>query len=177
MRKLFIALVLMALCTAGVPAQPASESGGFKADVIANFDEAAEKVLALAEAIPQDKYGWAPNKEVRTASQVFMHIATGSYFLGSMAGQPRPEGTRDLEKESDKAKVIAALKDSFTYARKAIETTPDGDLGTTIDFFGSPTSKRSILIRIATHAHEHLGQAIAYVRSMGITPPWSKEGG
>jgi hypothetical protein len=25
------------------------------------------------------------------------------------------------------------------------------------------------------HAHEHLGQSIAYARINGVTPPWSKK--
>lgn len=177
MNKLALAAALVLCLAPRLDAQAPADAAGFKADLLANFNEAADKVLALAEAIPQEKYGWAPNKEVRTVSQVLMHVATGSYFLGSMTGQPRPEGTRDLEKETDKAKVIAALKDSFVYARKAVEATPDAELAKTVDFFGSPASKRSILIRLATHVHEHLGQAIAYTRSVGIVPPWSREGG
>jgi hypothetical protein len=34
-----------------------------------------------------------------------------------------------------------------------------------------------MLMRLATHAHEHLGQAIAYARSVGTVPPWSKKEG
>jgi hypothetical protein len=32
------------------------------------------------------------------------------------------------------------------------------------------------MLIVVTHAHEHLGQAIAYARSNGITPPWSAKG-
>ncbi len=27
---------------------------------------------------------------------------------------------------------------------------------------------------VSGHAHEHLGQAIAYARSNGVVPPWSQ---
>jgi uncharacterized damage-inducible protein DinB len=30
---------------------------------------------------------------------------------------------------------------------------------------------------LVTHMHEHLGQSIAYARSIGVTPPWSATGG
>ena len=172
-----LGLTFAGLLPMAAAAEPPSEGAGTKADVLASFNTAADKVLQLAEAIPQEKYSWAPTPEVRTVAQVFMHVAGGTYFLGSVVGTPRPEGAKDLEKETDKAKVIAALKASYEHARKVIEGMPESELGATVDFFGNKVTKRSILMAIAAHAHEHLGQAIAYARSAGVVPPWSKKEG
>jgi uncharacterized damage-inducible protein DinB len=30
-----------------------------------------------------------------------------------------------------------------------------------------------MLVHIVTHAHEHLGQSIAYARMNGVVPPWT----
>jgi uncharacterized damage-inducible protein DinB len=30
-----------------------------------------------------------------------------------------------------------------------------------------------MLVHIVTHAHEHLGQSIAYARVNGVVPPWT----
>jgi uncharacterized damage-inducible protein DinB len=35
-------------------------------------------------------------------------------------------------------------------------------------------SKLGALMLILTDQHEHLGQSIAYARSNGVVPPWSK---
>jgi uncharacterized damage-inducible protein DinB len=43
-----------------------------------------------------------------------------------------------------------------------------------ITLFGQPSTKRGVLVLIMTHAHEHLGQAIAYARMNEVVPPWSK---
>ena len=43
--------------------------------------------------------------------------------------------------------------------------------------FGRQTTKRDACMLTVVHAHEHLGQLIAYARSNGITPPWSAQGG
>ena len=40
---------------------------------------------------------------------------------------------------------------------------------------GRDTSTRDAFFTCALHLHEHLGQSIAYARSVGITPPWTEE--
>ena len=35
------------------------------------------------------------------------------------------------------------------------------------------SSLTNIFLRILVHNHEHMGQAIGYVRMNGIAPPWS----
>jgi uncharacterized damage-inducible protein DinB len=31
-----------------------------------------------------------------------------------------------------------------------------------------------MLIVLVSHGHEHLGQSIAYARTIGVVPPWSE---
>lgn len=152
-----------------------SSAAALKAEVVRTIEDAETKLLALVEAVPQEKYGWAPSKEVRTMSQVFMHVAGGNYFLAGMIGAP-PEGgrPRELEKITDRAAVKAALKKSFDYTRANLAALTAADFGAEVDAPWGKASKRSLMIGLATHAHEHLGQAIAYVRSIGVVPPWSK---
>lgn len=40
-------------------------------------------------------------------------------------------------------------------------------------FLGSDVPAAYVLLRILVHNHEHMGQAIAYARMSGVTPPWS----
>jgi len=83
---------------------------------------------------------------------------------------------KGLEKSTtDKAKVVATLKDSFTHAKKAIVAVPEADLDKSLDWFGGKNTQRGILLFIVRHAAEHLGQSIAYARFEGITPPWTED--
>jgi uncharacterized damage-inducible protein DinB len=83
---------------------------------------------------------------------------------------------RGLEKSTtDKAKVIATLKDSFAHAKAAIKAMPDADLEKSLDWFGGKNTERGILLFITRHAAEHLGQSIAYARMAGVTPPWTED--
>lgn len=93
-------------------------------------------------------------------------------------GTPPPASVdvKTLEKSTtDKAKVIATLKDSFAHARKAITALPDANLEKSLDWFGGKNTQRGILLFIVRHAAEHMGQSIAYARSAGIVPPWTED--
>ncbi len=93
-------------------------------------------------------------------------------------GTPPPAGldVKGLEKSTtDKAKVIATLKDSFVHAKKAITAMTDADLEKSMDWFGGKNTQRGILLFIVRHAAEHLGQSIAYARFVNITPPWTED--
>ena len=80
---------------------------------------------------------------------------------------------QEMEAEiTDKAAVIAKLQESFAYLYEALPTL--GDLDTEVSLFGPPSSKRSYVLRTLSHAHEHLGNSIAYARSVGVVPPWSQ---
>jgi hypothetical protein len=118
-----------ALCQTTATAAPsaATSASGLRADVTWQLNDLEKKLVSLAEAIPQDKYGWRPGPGVRSVSEVYMHVAGGNYFLTSFLGAKMPEGfSRDMEKTvTEKPKVIEALKKSFDHARKAVEATPD----------------------------------------------------
>jgi uncharacterized damage-inducible protein DinB len=154
---------------------PSAAPAGLRQEIIGHVDEAEKKLIALAEAIPADKFAWRPAPGVRSVSEVLAHVAGGNYFLLSMAGVKEPEGVdrRSFEKVTDKAKVQVLLKDSFAFVREQVAKTSDADLDKQVDFFGSKTTVRSVQLRLISHSHEHLGQMIAYARSIGVTPPWS----
>lgn len=73
--------------------------------------------------------------------------------------------------------VLAALRKSIEYAAGAVRSLASPALEEEIDAFGFPASRRAYVLILLTHDHEHLGQAIAYARSVGVTPPWSEARG
>src|SRR4051794_11360514 len=153
-------------------------TGGVRGSILFQIDQAREKLIALANALPPEKYGWRPGEGVRSAGEVFNHVAAANYFLPTFWGAKVPAGVnpQTLEKEvsGDKAKTVETLTKSFDNLREAILAVPDGDLDRKIKLFGQDATVRDAMMVLASHAHEHLGQSIAYVRSNGIVPPWSK---
>lgn len=148
------------------------------AAVLVQIDQAREKLVALAEATPAEKFGWRPAEGVRSVGEVYAHVAGGNYFLPTFWGSKVPDGInpRGFEKEGgDKAKTIATLKKSFDYLKQQIQALPPTDLDRKIKMFGRDATVRDTVMTLASHGHEHLGQAIAYARSNGIAPPWSAQ--
>ena len=150
---------------------------GYRSEVLSEVIGQENKFIRLAEAIPAEKYSWRPSADVRSFAEVFLHVSAANYNLYTLVGAKVPEGldVKGLEKSTtDKATVIATLRDSFAPAKKAITAMPDADLEKSMDWFGGKNTERGVLLFIVRHAAEHLGQSIAYARVVGVTPPWTE---
>src|SRR5436190_12586908 len=151
---------------------------GYRSEVLAEVLVQEDKFTRLAEAIPADKFTWRPAPDVRSFAEVFLHVSAANYNLYKLVGTPPPTGVdvKNLEKSTtEKAKVVATLKDSYAHAKQAIKAMPDADLDKSMDWFGGKNTERGVLLFIVRHAAEHLGQSIAYARMAGVIPPWTAD--
>lgn len=170
-----VLVALAALVAAGSVAVAQTPSG-VRGDMLRQLDDAAGKIEQLAGAFGQDKYGWRPGTGVRSVSEVLMHVTGGNYFVLTFAGvQPSKQLPQNAETAvTDKAQVATMLKESFDHVRNAIRHVSDADLDKPATMFGQQTTVRNVYLTTVSHAHEHLGQLIAYARSNGVKPPWSQ---
>jgi len=183
MNRIFWSLWLMAVSVLGAAQanpyrDPTPGVAGYRAEVLAEVRVQEDKFSRLAEAIPADKYTWRPGPDVRSIAEVVLHVAAANYNLPKLIGTPPPAGMDILKLEkstTDKAKVIAILKDSFTHERDAIMKMPNADLEKSLDWFGGKNTERGILLFMTRHTAEHLGQSIAYARFIGVVPPWTED--
>jgi len=148
---------------------------GFRGEFLMQLIDDEKKLIDLAGAIPEAKYGWRPEAGVRSISEVYVHIAASNYGFPKMMGVKPPENLeRDPEKKiTAKKDVLDYMKRSFEYLKNVAMNTADADLDKPASFFGEPTTVRGILFHLATHLHEHFGQSIAYARANEIVPPWT----
>ena len=159
------------------PAAMAAPAAGFRAEYAAEVDAVGKKLVELAEAFPADKYGWRPAPDVRSVGQIFLHVANADSSTPSLLGMKPLDGiSRDSEKTvTDKAQIVELLKRSIANAKSAATAITDADLDRKYKTSGgNEITGRQVLTRILNHMHEHLGQAIAYARSNGVVPPWSR---
>jgi len=147
-----------------------------------DLDTLQSKFLALAEAIPAEKYSWRPAPGVRSIGEALMHVASEYYVYAPMSyGAARspviprgPDAFKTFESKSTKADAQKHLKEGFAYMKQQIEALdPAAITGTKKIFGGDRTIVESSFV-MSGDLHEHLGQLIAYARSNGVTPPWSK---
>jgi hypothetical protein len=140
--------------------------------------------VPAAEAMPEDKYGFAPTggefKGVRTFAQQIKHVAAVNYELGAALLEQKPPV--DIGEESgpasitSKADILKFLKESFEYVHKAIATINETNLvGTVRSPFGEGSvSRLGLATTVASHGYDHYGQMVEYLRMNGIVPPASR---
>ncbi len=151
----------------------------FQSETALDMRAVGEKFVALAQAMPADTYGWRPEEGVRSVSEVFMHIAGANVGLPFNFMQvPPPAGygpdwAAGAEQISDKDAIVGHLKAAFDHLATTLEGLTDEQLVQPVNVFGRDTNWMGAVMLLQTHSHEHLGQAIAYARSNGVTPPWS----
>jgi uncharacterized damage-inducible protein DinB len=140
----------------------------------------SRQLVALAEAIPADKYSWRPASGVRSTSEVFMHIALANFYLLSVTGPPMPSDMKSEKMEKTvtaKPEVIDWLKRSLDAVKDAHANIKSGDLQRKVKIAGRDATVDVMYLRIIVHANEHMGQLVAYARMNGIVPPWSQSSG
>ncbi len=99
-------------------------------------------------------------------------------MTAELAGKAKPADVDfdKLEKSNPgKMKTVDLLRRSYDQLRQAVMDTPDSGLDKSVDFFGRKSTVQNVLLTMAMHQEEHLGQSIAYARSNGVVPPWSEK--
>jgi uncharacterized damage-inducible protein DinB len=137
----------------------------------------SRQLVALAEAIPADKFAWRPAPGVRSTGEVFMHIALANFYLLSVTGPKMPAEIKsnDMEKTvSAKADVIDWLKRSLDAVKTARAQLKPGDLQRKVKINEKQVTVDGMYLRIIVHDNEHMGQLVAYARINGVVPPWSE---
>ena len=149
-------------------AQPAGIQAAFAKDA----GTLSDKFTGLARVM-SGKYDWRPGQGVRSVGDVFNLIVTENHMLaGVLSGTPNTGAKPALI--TDPEKLQEALKASYIDLQKAITGLSDDDLQAPVKLFGREMTKQGALMLILEDQHEHLGQSIAYARSNGVVPPWSK---
>lgn len=182
-RRFSVALLVLltaslAAQTTPAPAAAPAAASTYHDEILKEHDDLEKKLVGLAHAIPAEKYSWRPAEGVRSIGEVYAHLTAANYAFTRNLGVRPPAGLdlRNIEKTmTEKDKIIAALKQSFADARTGIKNTPAADLGKVVKLFGNDSSVRNVLLILCTHNSEHLGQSIAYARSVGVVPPWTAE--
>ena len=140
--------------------------------------------VPAAEAMPDDKYSFAPTngefKGVRTFAQQAKHVAAVNYLVGAaiLAEKPPVElgGESGPDSIKTKADIVKFLKDSFAYVHRAVGSINDGNLLNPIKspFGEGMVTRLGMTTLIVGHCFDHYGQMVEYLRMNSIVPPASR---
>ncbi len=145
------------------------------------------QIVSAAQSMPEDKFYFTPEaldikgsefKGVRTFAGQIKHLATDNFAIWSpLTGDPLPAGIVDVngpENIKTKADIIEFLKQSFALGHRAIATLTDKNATEKIPFRGSSLARLDLAFYALTHANEHYGQMVVYLRMCGVIPPASR---
>jgi len=163
----------------------AQQAPSLVTDLLRDAADVQAKLVGLAEAMPESTYGWRPGEGVRSVAELYKHVISDNYLIAGIPGAVPPASTGIDPKDyrtagtyearaMTKAEIVAELKASFDFFEGALRATDSGDLAASLQVFGSPMTQQQLWLLASTHLHEHLGQGIAYARSNGVVPPWSR---
>src|SRR5687767_8930601 len=132
--------------------------GQFQKESVGSLTFVSGHVMQLANAIPAEKYSYAPQPGVRSVAEVCAHIISANYFFASKLGGKIPADVKmeTLEKDLKTKDVIEKeLKRSYDVVIDAIKNTKDAALGNKVEFPfpGEYTNMTAILIALG-HSNE-----------------------
>jgi uncharacterized damage-inducible protein DinB len=172
MKKILIQYGLCALAVALMVPLAQAQPAGMQAAFAKDAGTLSDKFIGLARVM-SGKYDWKPAQGVRSVADVFnLIVKENGLVAGVLSGTPNTGASP--APITDPEKMQEALKASYLNLQKAITGLSDNDLQTTVKLFGRDWTKQDALMHILADQHEHLGQSIAYARSNGVVPPWSK---
>ena len=141
-----------------------------------------DAVLSLAEAMPSDRYDFAPTEGtfsgVRTFGEQVRHVATVIYMTSALVLEERsPYGPGIYDNGPDelrtKEEIIGFLRASLTYARRAMASLTEVNHMTLVPSAFGKMPRSAVAAGVAYHSFNHYGQMVVYARMNGIVPPAS----
>lgn len=183
--KSMLGIFVLVFCSASVLAQmapdPPAKTPGDALNAVLNI--AKSEFVAAADAMPEDKYSFAPTsgdfKGVRTFAEQVKHVAAVNYIFGASILQEKPPVDTGEEKGpanvKSKAEIMKFLNESFDYLHKALDSISDKNQLDEIAVFGDMKMARASWGAFAcAHPMDHYGQMVEYLRMNGIIPPASR---
>jgi len=185
-RSSFVVVVLTLLAAAGTSLyshaqtqnQPPSPERSRSDEMLDGWNDIGNKLIAMAQDFPEDKYDFRLQKDERTFAENLLHAAALDFILirrisGSNLGPDFGEGdnpSRDVFKT--KADVVKFVQEAVADGALVIQRQGDAGLDKTSKFFGNRMAHNSAIWTFAIeHSGEHYGQLVVYYRANNLVPP------
>ena len=163
------------LTIAVIPSLAAAQSSPVAQAFRDNASNQAKNLMAAADVMPADKFGFKPTPAQMTFGAIMTHLAQGNdYLCGAIGGMKAPDRSKVAATDSKDA-LVARLKETFAFCDKALAGVDDSKLGEQLPFFGGKMKSRASVMTIATGDWaDHYSQVAIYLRLNGLLPPTAK---
>jgi hypothetical protein len=165
-------LVLLASSTFGF-AQAKNPVTGVVREILPRQQK---NLIAAAEEMPADKFGYKPTPPQMSFAKLVMHITESNNYLCAKAGDVPAPKSPALKETDDKDKLVSALKASFDFCSAALAKVDDSKLGDTVELYGGRKGPRAFaLFALSNDWADHYSAAAMYLRLNGMLPPTAQK--
>jgi len=172
MRRVFLVLALALPIPAFAQGASAADAG--IAAIRAQWEQQSGYLQRAAEQMPEADYAFKPVATVRSFGQLIGHVAGAQNAMCAMALADPEKAEDEIEKSATtKAQLVAALRASSEYCRKAYSQT-DAAAAAEAMVYGEKQTRIAALAMNAVHDGEHYGNVVTYFRIKGMVPPSSQ---
>ena len=146
-----------------------------RGDLLQDWERQKETMMKIADAMPEDKFGYKSTPAQRSYGEQVMHIATVNVDVLKWIGGQTPAPSFTAESAKTKAETLMAIADSYDFGIALLKEQTDTTITQTIDgrFLG-PSTRARIFWFLLGHSMDIYGQMAVYLRLNGVVPPASR---
>ena len=177
---------LTVACGGGTPAaqeEAAPAAGSAQApgeatvrgDLIQDWERQKDALLGIADAMPEDSFGYKPTPAQRSYGEQIMHVATVNVDLLKLVSGNAVPPSFTADSVTTKAEMLQALADSYDHGIALLNEQTDASINETIEAaFLGPSTRARLFWFLLGHSMDIYGQMAVYLRLNDIVPPASR---
>lgn len=165
MKKLFFLSILLIGMISN------AQQGDVKSAFLEKWNNSKEYLIAIAEAMPEDKYDFKPTERQMSFKTQLIHIHGNMKWLGTnyfdLEGYNESEDLTKLSKEE----LLSILQNTFDSIYTSVEKTDVETLKDEVEFFAGPKTRLQMLNLLQDHVTHHRGQLVVYLNLCDVELP------
>ena len=144
-------------------------------DLVTDWQQQKEGLMKIADAMPEDRFGYKPTAAQRTYGEQILHIAESNVDIFKLMGAKAQVPSFSAHRPKTKAQLLAALAASYDYGTAVLSEQTTDTLGTVVHTsFAGPCTRSRLAWQMIAHSMDSYGQMAVYLRLNGIVPPASR---
>jgi|SRR6266567_4013184 len=175
MMRAFRSLIVLTLVI--LPAAVAAQGNPVSNTARDLAKETGANLLAAAQAMPADKYGFKPTPAQWTFGELIVHIEGDNRITCGGISGATPDAGPTLAPTDPKEKLVAALQRSLAFCDAALARVTDIKLGDMVSYYGHSAPRAAAVLGLVADWSDHYGQQAIYLRLSGVLPPSARQGG
>ena len=163
-----------ATAAASAPAAGAGQAAVL-GDLLKDWQDQKDTVMKIADAMPENKFGYKSTPAQRTYGEQVMHVALVNVDLLKVIKGTATAPSFTAESAKTKADILKALAESYDYGAALLKEQTDATISGTVDAsFLGPSTRARVFWTLLAHSMDIYGQMAVYLRLNGIVPPASR---